>query len=588
MKRRFGWQRGRHDITEDVRREIDFHVAEHVRELMARGMSEPAARAQARTAFGDRGTIESELHTLRDETLRTRQRRDLIGNVLLDARIALRGLRRNSGFAVAACLTIALAIGANTAVFSVVRSVLLRPLPYPAANQLVQLWTDYRARAGRTTPEWLTPPGFADWRDQNRTFTAMAAYQGWGPVLTGAGEPASLNGLAVSGDYFRVLAIPPLRGRALTPADDEPGAAPVAVLSYSLWSSRFGSDPSVIDRSITLDGVSWRVVGVMPATFRAPVAAQPAIYRTIRRPANGGCGRGCIVLRAVGRLKPGMTFAQAQADISGIARREAELYPASNRGVGAWLIPLHEQITGPTRQPLLALSAAVGLVLLIACVNVANLLLLRGAAREREFGVRAALGAGRGRLIGQLMTENGILAMTGGALGLALGVAGARALEAVVPTGIRGIQSVGIDGYAVAFSIGATVVSAILFGLLPSLQAARRDLMELLRTSVGNVGHQRSGARQHLVSVQLVLAMVLVVGAGLLLRSLVAMEQVDLGYRQGGVLLEGVTLPPTRYAPDRIGPAMTDLIARLRGRTGIRTVEVTDLPPLSPGDQDMT
>ncbi|HEY4100438.1 MAG TPA: ABC transporter permease [Gemmatimonadales bacterium] len=588
MKRRFDWPHGRDQVNQDVDRELSFHLDERRRELIAAGASPDDADRAARDEFGDRASIESEVRTLRRDTVRARLRRNWWDDVGQDLRIAVRSLRRAPGFTVVALLTLALGIGANSAVFSVVNGVLLRPLPYPAAGQLVQLWTDQRARTGRAQPEWLTPPDFVDWREQNKTFSSMASYQNWAPTITGAGDPEALNGLMVSGDFFRTLGVSAEVGRTLTAADDDPAAEPVVVLSDAFWRTRFGGDRGIVNREIQLNGQSWRVVGVMPPAFRAPVAISMVVFRPVRRPATSGCGRGCIVLRAVGRLKPGITLAQAQADIGTIARHEAEAYPETNQKVGAWLIPLHEQVTGPTRQPLLALTAAVALVLLIACVNLANLLLLRGETRARELTVRAALGAGRGRLLRQLMTEGVLLAGIGGLLGLALAAVASRALAAVVPPIVQQMQQVAVNGTVVAFTALTTVTAGMLFSLLPAIRSTGYDHLGLLRSGVRAGNAHRNRLQHSLVAGQLALAVILLVGAGLLIRSLASMEHVDLGYRSEGVLFDALALPASRYDNARAMSMMSSILEQLRANPAIRSAEITDQPPLSAGDQDMT
>jgi len=588
LKRTFHWSRHPDDASDEVRREIELHLELRAREFEAQGMAPEDARRAALAAFGDRSAIESEVRDMRGTTLRERQRRDRLGELAQDLRFALRGLLRSPGFTTVALLTLALGIGANSAIFSVVRSVLLRPLPYPESDRLVQLWTDHRSR-GRIQPEWLTPPEFADWRDGNRSFASMAAYQGWAPDLTGNGDPEALGGLQVSGNYFNVLGVSPALGRLLTTADDNAGAESVVLLSDGLWRRRFGGDPGVLGRQLQLNGEPWTVVGVLPPEFRPPLASNPDVYRAIRRPANSGCGRGCIVLRAIGRMKPGVTLAQAQGDLGGVAKRLEQEYPATNQGVGVWLIPLHEQITGPTRLPLLALTGAVAFVLLIACVNLANLLLVRGAGRARELGVRAALGAGRGRLVRQLLTESTLLAVAGGGLGLLTGLVGSHLLATLVPPGVRGIQSVKVDGVVVAFTVGLTVLSGLLFGLVPAVQAARTDLMGVLRSSGRDAGHRAGALRSALVVAELAFAVVLLVGAGLLLRSFLLMQRLDLGYRSRGVVLVSVAFPRARYPdPARAVGTLEAMLTRLRSDPALRAAELTDLPPLTQGDQDIT
>ena len=587
MKRIFRLPDTRKHVARDVNQELELHLELRAREFEAQGLSPEQARRAALHAFGDRESIENEVASIRTSTVRERQHRDWLGELKQDLTVGLRALRRAPGFTLVALLTLAIGIGANTAIFSVLRSVVLRPLPYRDPEQLVQLWTDHRAR-GRDAPEWLAPTDFIDWRNENRTFSGMAAYQGWAPDLTGDGDPETLTGLVVSGNFFDVLGARAAVGRTLTMQDDDPGVETAVVLSDGLWRRRFGADPGVVGRGITLNGLSATVVGVLEPGFRAPIAtAAPDIYRATRRPANSRCGRGCIVLRVIGRLKPGVTLAAAHTDLSRIASRIAAESPESNANVGVWLIPLHEQLTGSVRKPLLALAGAVAIVLLIGCVNLANLLLVRGAGREREIAVRTALGARRTRIVRQLLTENGLLAIAGGAIGLALGVAGSRVLGTLVPDSVRQVQAIEVDPMVLLFGALATVVAGIAFGLLPALRAARPNLIGSLRDGRAATG-SHSALGSGLVVVQLSLAVVLLVGAGLLLRSFLAMQQVDLGYRDRGVLMTPVAFPAARYQePERFRAATEDLLGRLRANPAVRSVEITDVPPLSGGDQDV-
>lgn len=580
--------KGAAGTSRDVQREIDLHIDLRTREFEAEGMSPEAAREAAIAAFGDRAQIEKEVRGVRTTVVRERARRDWRSELRQDLVVALRGLRRSPAFTIIALLTLAIGIGANTAIFSVLRPVLLRPLPYPAADRLVQVWSDHRSR-GREEPEWLTPPDFEEWRDQNTTFSAMAAYRGWAPDLTGSGDPRSLGGAAVSGNYLSLLGATPAAGRLLTPADDDPGSEPGIVLSYAFWQQQFGGDPAVVGRTLTLNGEPWRVVGVTDSAFKPPLASAPDIMRAIRRPPNDGCGRGCVTLRVIGRMKPGVSIAQAQGDLARIAERQARDYPQTNEGVGAWLIPLHEQITGETKPALLALAGAVGFVLLIACVNLANLLLVRGAGRTRELGVRAALGAGRGRIVRQLLVESAVLAIAGGALGLAVGAAGSGALATLVPDNIRRLLTFGIDRSVVLFTIALTVLAGLLFGLAPALSAAGANLMEALRSGTREIGERGGRVRASLVVSEIALAVVLLVGAGLLMRSFLLLQRVDLGFRTDNVLVSSVFFPRTRYPePQRAVQSFDDLLGRLRANPAIRSAELSDITPLGGGDQDVT
>lgn len=573
----------------DVEREIALHLELRAKEFEAAGMSPEDARAAALEAFGDRAEIQSEVQVIHDRAVDRRRSQEWREELKQDLRVGLRMLRRSPAFALVAILTLAVGIGANTAIFSVLRSVLLRPLPYAQPEQLVQIWTDHRAK-GRPEPEWLSPADFIDLAAQNRTFTAMSAYSGWAPDITGSGDPESLNGLAVSGNYFSMLGIAPFAGRLLTPADDDATAAPVVVLSHAFWARHFGSDPTVVGRVVTLSGNPWTVVGILPPGFRAPIQSiTPHIFRAQRRPSNAPCGRGCITWQAIGRMKPGVTVANAQQDLGVILKRLGEEFPASNAKVGSWLIPLHEQLTGSSRAAIFTLTVAVGLVLLIGCVNLANLLLVRTATRAREIGVRAAIGAGRGRLVRQLLTESALLAAIGGTVGLGLGIAGSRLLATLVPDSVRRVQDIGIDGTVLLFTVAITFLSAALFGVFPALQAVRHAMSHSVRGAREGAGRAAVATRSALVVTQLAMAVMLLVGAGLLLRSFVMMQKVDMGFRTDGVALTNVLFPGKRY-PDApsLNLAFDNLLARLRANPAIRTAEITDLPVLNiGGDQDI-
>jgi len=573
----------------DVEREIALHLELRAKEFEAGGMSPEAAREAALEAFGDRMEIESEVTEIHERAVQRQRSQEWMGELRQDLRIGFRMLRRSPAFAIVAVLTLAIGIGANTAIFSVVRSVLLRPLPYPHPEQLVQVWTDHRA-LGRAEPEWLAPPDFIDLRDGNRTFSAMTSYSGWGPDLTGSGDPESLTGMLVGGNFFSLLGATPALGRLVGPADDDVGAPPVVVLSNALWTRRFGSDSSVLGRQITLSGNSWTVVGVLSPGFRAPIQAfTPEIFRAIRRPSNSTCGRGCVTVRAIGRMKPGISVGAAQADLDVIHARLAQEFPQTNAKVGAWLVPLHEQLTGPSRPAIVTLSIAVGLVLLIGCVNLANLLLGRAATRAPEIGLRAALGARRGRLVRQLLTESALLATVGGVVGVGLGIAGSRVLATLVPDDVRRVQDIGVDVTVLLFAAAITILSAALFGVFPALHSVRSALAHAVRSGREGTSQSTSNTRRVLVVVQLAMAVMLLVGAGLLMRSFANMLRVDLGYRADGVALTAVTFPGARYQDAQaVTVGMENLLARLRQNPAIRTTEITDLPVLSiGGDQDI-
>jgi putative ABC transport system permease protein len=356
--------------------------------------------------------------------------------LLQDLRYAARVLRNAPGFTVVAVATLALGIGANTAIFSVVDGVLLRPLPYPQPERLVTVWQDMRARGGPAR-EWASPGNYVDWRAEDSIFSAVTAVSGWGATLTPPGEePEPLVGEQVTPEYLQVMGVAPALGRGFSAADGVPNAPRVAMLSHALWERRFGSDPGVIGRPVVISGEPHQIVGVLPAGFRAGVLPNATIWRPLRLN-TADPSRGAIFLRVIARLQPEVTLEQASGEMTQLARRVAAAHPRSNDRVTFAVIPLREQIVGDVRPALLVLLGAVGFVLLIACVNVANLLLARASHRNREMAIRMALGAARIRVVRQLMTESVVLAVVGGVAGVLLGVWGVSALVALAPPEVR-------------------------------------------------------------------------------------------------------------------------------------------------------
>jgi putative ABC transport system permease protein len=507
-------------------------------------------------------------------------------SLLQDLRYAVRTLGERPGFAVVAALTIALGVGGTTAMFGVVDAVLLRPLPYAEPDRLVMVWT--RTPGGpQAAASW---PEFVDWREQNHSFADMAAWRGQSVNLTGGAEPERVIGAFVSDRFFPLLGARAVLGRTFTPAETDPATAqPVAVLGYGLWQRRFGGDPGILGRSLVLNGQSHTVVGVLGPEFdggNAPASGwfmgSDVFLPVSYFPNKKGLTRGETEILVIGRLRPEVSLTQARTDMEVVARRLEQAYPDTHAGRGVEIVPLHEQIVGSYRPALFVLLGAVGLVLLIACANVANLLLARASRRRRELAVRAALGAGRSRLLRQLLTESALLALLGGGLGLVLGHWGLALLMSVAPSGVIP-ASTGVDGRVMAFALVLTAATGICFGLVPAVQASRPDLDGVLKEA----GRGGSGAAGHrfrdaLVVAEVTLSLVLLVGAGLLLRSAVALQHADLGFRPDHVLTAEFRLPPAKYPePRAIAAFFRQTLERLRAVPGIESAALVRAVPFS-------
>ncbi len=507
-----------------------------------------------------------------------------------DLRYSVRMLYKNRGFTAVALLALALGIGANTAIFSVVNSVLLRPLPFSNPQRLIMIWENYQQRGGPER-EWASPGDFTDFRDQAQSFEHVAALGGWGPTLTGRDEPEDLQGAAVSHDTFAMLGVEPALGRAFKPDEDKPGAERVVVLSNHLWERRFDADPSIVGKSVTLSGESFTVIGVMPRGLSFPILNNAEIWRTIGPllAANPGCDRGCVTLRVIAKLKEGVSIEAARAEMNAITGQIAERYPEDNKGVGATLVPLHDQLVGDVRPAMLVLLGAVGLVLLIACANVANLLLARAAAREKEVAIRAALGASRARLIRQHLTESLVLALTGGAVGLLIAFWMVDLLVSFAPKGTPRLGEVSIDPTVLAFTFGIAVLTGVVFGLAPALMASRANFNSALKEGGRDSSATTRGAsvRSALVVSEVALSLTLLIGAGLLIKSFVNLQRVDPGFNPNGVLRVDVTLPRTRY-PERNQSAAfyKQLLDRVAALPGVQSAGAVSNLPLSGGGTD--
>ncbi len=495
--------------------------------------------------------------------------------VLQDVRYAVRALRVRPGFAAVAILTLAVGIGANTAVFSVVHGVLLKPLPYDQPDRLVQIWEVNPAR--NWTHETVAPANFLDWKVRTRSFTAMAYYIGSDTrapglvdvTLTGTGDPERLRAMTVSSNFFAVLGTVPSLGRTFQADEHLAARSHVAVLSDAFWRRRFGGDRAVVGRTVVLNGVPTEVVGIMPRAFHVPAAAADvwlphapnAQFPQMRRP---------HWLRVIARLAPGVSLAAAQDDLSRIASDLEREYPDTNAQMSVGLGPLHEWFVGDTRKGLLALMGAVGLVLLVACTNVASLLLARATARRQEIAIRVALGAGRNRLVRQVLTEGLVLAACGAAAGVLLAFAALTTLSRIGPTSLPRLDQIAIDGTVLAVVVATICMTTVLFGIVPAWQSARTGSDSMRQGSRGGPG-STAAARRALIIVEVALSVVLLVGAGLLLRSFERLSRVDPGIDRAHALSFRISAPARRYDSDaKVASFFTEVVERLRTIPGVR------------------
>ena len=503
-----------------------------------------------------------------------------------DLRIGLRGLGRSPGFTTAALLTLALGIGATSAIFSVVRAVLLAPLPYAEPDRRVLIWSRWTG----FDKTWLSSQEAIDYRTQARTLAAVAVWDTGQENLTGDGDPIRVGIGEVTANTFDVLGAAPLLGRTIRPEEDVPGGPPVVVLGARLWQARYGGDPGIIGRKVLLNDVPHEVVGVMPDGFRLPTdftehAAEPTeLWRALQLD-MADLDRGSHGYYGAALLAPGQTAATATEDLRALTRRWTEegLYPEAMRFT-AFAVPLDEEIRGGVRPALWILMVAVACLLLIACSNVASLLLVRGDARLRELALRTAVGASPSRLVRQLVTEGLLLAVCGALLGVAVAAAGLRTLVALDPTSLPPLAPVAIDGTVMAFTLAVGVLTTLVFGLLPALRTLGINLVDALRegSQQATVGGARQRLRGALVVAEVALAVVLVIGAGLMVRSLAALGRIDLGFAPDQVLTMRLSVPATRYdTPERVVGFYRDLMARLRALPGVEAAGVVRVLPLA-------
>jgi putative ABC transport system permease protein len=503
--------------------------------------------------------------------------------MIQDLRYGIRMLLKNPGFTSIAVFTLALGIGANTAIFSVINAVVLRPLPYAEADRLVFVGHSWAGGLPRT----ISAPNYLDCREQNRVFESTALIKSWGANLTGQGRPELLPGLQVSAEFFATLKTQPVLGRAFSPEDDRPGHDHVVIISYSLWQSRFGGDPQIIGRQITLDDKGYSVIGVAPPGFRFFPTREVEIIKPGSPPPFFHKYRRWETFSMVARLKPGITMEQAQADMKALAESISRRNPGSFPPEVNWSLaaqPLQKYFFGELHRPLFLLWGAVGLVLLIACANVANLSLARASTRRREFSVRLAVGASRVRLIRQLLTESVLISLIGGGLGCLLALWGIPALVALDPSKIFQAVQVRVDGAVLWFSLGVSLSTGVVFGLLPAIHYSKANLAEAMKEASRSASERfrvRS-PKSILVISEVALSLLLLIGAGLLLRSLDKVMRVDPGFEPQGLLSFGVLLPEARYSTNaQINGFYQQAFAGIKAIPGVEDVSSTDNPPLT-------
>lgn len=504
-----------------------------------------------------------------------RKRESVMGTLLQDLRYALRGLRHHPGVTAAAVLTLAIAIGANTAMFSLVDGILLRPFPFPEPDRLVQIWDSNPSRG------WdyfsVSPPNFIDYRAQNSSFESMTSYFNSNITLTGMAEPERLRVAIVGPDYFQTFGIQPQVGRAFAASDNEPGADDVVILSARLWHRRFGDDPGVVGETVTLGGRPMTIVGVFTEPIDAPATAE--LWMPVDLSPDNVGSRGAHYFAVVGRLKPEVTLAAATVDLRGVAARLEEEYPDTNAGWTVNPLPLHEERVGDVRQSLMLLTGVVALVLLIGCANIANLLLARAAGRSNEIAVRVALGAGRGRIVTQALGESVLLGICGGALGVLVAHGIIATVAVLAPDSLPRLGEVAIDPLVLGYTMVLSIGTGLLFGIVPALHSASVDAGGTLKQGTRGAS-SRAGMRRSLVVAEVAIAVVVVIGAGLLLRSLWRVEAVDPGFTVEHRVAGRIGLPDTYSAPEQHLQFFDQLLATIDAAPDIEQAAITSRLPM--------
>jgi putative ABC transport system permease protein len=556
--------------------ELQFHIEMRTQEFVASGMVPEEARHKAQRLFGNQ--------TLLKEMTREMDAIDWIETLWQDLRYAVRILSKSPAFTAVAVITLALGIGANTAIFSVVNGVLLRPLSFPDSDRLMLIF--------ETTPEFsqnsVAYLNYLDWRKENRSFTDMGTFRGDDFNFTGAGEPEHLKGKYVSASLFPVLGVSPILGRNFLPEEDRQGAGCAVMLSYSFWKRRFAADPNILGKTLTLSAASCAVVGVLPRDFRFHEEARVYVpieqwnaFELRSRESHPGLG-------VIGRLKPGVTMSATQAEMTSISGAIARRYPMTNAGHGAKVVRMKDDMVGYIRPTLLLLAGAVGFVLIIACANVANLLLSRATARKREFAIRAALGAGRGRVVRQLLTESVLLSLGAAMIGLLLARWGTSFVLAAAPDSLPRSEEIAIDPFVLLFTLAVSILTGVLFGLAPAFHGANDNPQESLKEGARGAGGGRHRTEGIFVAVEVGLAVILLAGAGLMMQSIWRLWQVDPGFNTRNLLTAQVAVSPQVMAsPPAIRLAYRQMLGRVVAIPGIQWAAVTMVVPLSERDNEI-
>jgi putative ABC transport system permease protein len=590
--KRLFWQPSVDDQVDD---ELQEHLEMLVRRLEREGLSPEAARKAALQRFGDLATVRAECRTLAHDVEDQMKRQDFWQELRQDAAYGARTLRRAPMYTAIAALTLAIGIGASTAIFSVVHAVLLRALPYREADRVVAIWNGYR-EGGAVTHTAIAPPEFADVMEQNRSFDQVSAISRGAANLVGGCpsgecEPERVTGYTVSPNLFTLLGAGPALGRGFNEADGVQGAEPVVLLSHAIWMRRFGGDSGVIGRGINVNGRVRTMIGVMPPTVRFPDAPigflreRGEMWFPYSWQNSRGEERGNQYLGFVARRRPGVTLEQATVDLETISARFRSAFPSRyDQTTVKWGLdarPLRDEMVGEVRRPLLIVLGAVLLLMLIACANVAHLSLARGAARRQEFAVRAALGAGRLRLVRQLVTESLMLGAVAGVVGIMIALAATRVLVRLDPGMIPQLDATTVNGTVLAFALLSTVFCSLLVGVVPALRQSTTSVHDAIRAGRGGAAQPRRAVRSVLVVAEVAMALVILVGAGLLTRSFFALQKVDQGFSPGPTLTFAVTLPRIRYdTPDKLIAFHQQLQPRLAAVAGVTSVSAVDPLPL--------